>query len=68
VSETPGEAWESDTRGEVWESDDRVRRTVVMTVGLAERLAAQAERRGLSFSDLIVGYAEEGLRRDGAPG
>jgi hypothetical protein len=68
VSETPGEAWESETPAEVWESDDRVRRTVVMTVELAERLAAQAERRGLSFSDLIVGYAEDGLRRDGAPG
>jgi len=64
VSETPGEMWE----GEVWESDDLVRRTVVMTVGLAERLAAQAERRGLSVSDLLVDYAEDGLRRDGAPG
>jgi len=68
VSETPGEARDSDIPGEAWESDDHVRRTVVMTVGLAERLAAQAERRGLSVSDLLVDYAEDGLRRDGAPG
>jgi hypothetical protein len=53
---------------EVWESDDRVRRTVVLPALLAERLAARAEHRGLSFSDLLVEYAQEGLDRDGADG
>jgi hypothetical protein len=53
---------------EVWESDDCVRRTVVMPIVLAEQLAAKAERRGLSVSDLLAEYAEEGLRRDGADG
>ena len=53
---------------EVWESDDRVRRTVVLPTLLAERIAAQAERRGLSFSDLFVEYAQDGLRRDEALG
>ncbi len=57
VSETPGEAWES---------DDCVRRTVIMPNVLAERLAAQAERRGLSVSDLLVEYAQDGLQRDRA--
>jgi hypothetical protein len=33
---------------------------------LAERLAAQADRRRLSVSDLLVEYAEIGLRRDEA--
>jgi len=59
VSETPDQAWES---------DDGVRRTVVMPVMLAERLAAEAERRGLSVSELLIEYAEEGLRRDAAGG
>jgi hypothetical protein len=58
----------SETPGEGWESDDCVQRTVVMSVVLAERLAAQAERRGLSVSDLLAEYAAEGLRRDGAYG
>jgi len=58
----------SETPGEAWESDDRVRRTVVMPTVLAERLAATAERRGLSVSDLLVEYAREGLRRDGPGG
>ncbi len=58
----------SDTPGDVWESDDYIRRTVVMPMVLAERLAAQAERRSLSVSDLLVEYAQEGLRRDGADG
>ena len=58
----------SETPGEGWESDDCVQRTVVMSVVLAERLAAQAERRGLSVSDLLAEYAAEGLRRDGADG
>jgi hypothetical protein len=55
VTEVPDEAWES---------DDLVRRTVVMPAVLAERLAARAEQRGLSISDLLAEYAEEGLRRD----
>ena len=50
---------------EAWESDDCVRRTVVMPAGLAERLAARAEQRGLSVSELLAEYAEEGLRREG---
>lgn len=58
----------SETPDQAWESDDRVRRTVVMPVGLAERLAAQAERRELSVSELLIEYAEEGLRRDAADG
>ena len=58
----------SEVPDEVWESDDCVRRTVVMPTVLAERLAARAERRGLSVSDLLVEYAEEGLHRDGADG
>jgi len=47
----------------VWESDDCVRRTVVMPAALAERLAAEAERRDISVSDLLAEYAEEGLGR-----
>ena len=58
----------SDTPGEAWEGDDCVRRTVMLPVGLAERLAAEAERRGLSVSDLLADYAEQGLRRDGTLG
>lgn len=56
----------SATPEEVWEEDDCVRRTVVIPAVLAERLAAQADRRGLSVSDLLVEYAEIGLRRDEA--
>ena len=56
----------SATPEEAWEEDDCVRRTVVIPVLLAERLAAQAGRRGLSVSDLLVEYAEIGLRRDEA--
>jgi len=52
----------------VWEEDDCVRRTVVLPVLLAERLAAVAEMRGMSVSDLLVTYAEEGLRRDAGAG
>jgi hypothetical protein len=55
----------SETPDEVWESDDRVRRTIVIPTELAERLPAEAERRGLSVSDLLIGYADEGLRRKG---
>jgi predicted DNA-binding ribbon-helix-helix protein len=56
----------SEVPDQVWESDDGVRRTVVMPAALAERLAAQAERRDLSVSELLIEYAEEGLRRDTA--
>ncbi len=58
----------SETSDEVWESDDCVRRTVVLPTELAERLAAEAESRGLSISDLLIEYADEGLRREGADG
>jgi hypothetical protein len=51
---------------EAWERNDFVRRAVMMPAGLAERLAAQAERRGLSISELLVRYAEDGLQRDEA--
>jgi hypothetical protein len=37
-----------------------------MPAALAERLAARAERRGVSVSELIVEYAQDGLDRDGA--
>jgi CopG antitoxin of type II toxin-antitoxin system len=58
----------SETPEEVWESDDCVRRTVVLPTELAERLAAEAERRGISVSDLLIEYADEGLGREGAEG
>ena len=58
----------SETPEDVWESDDCVRRTVVLPTELAERLAAEAERRGLSVSDLLIEYADEGLGREGAGG
>lgn len=54
----------SETPDETWESDDYVHRTVVMRAELAEQLAARAEHRGLSVSDLLARYAEEGLRLD----
>jgi hypothetical protein len=54
--------------GDVWESDDCVRRTVVLPIVLAERLAAQAELRGVSVSDLLAEYADQGLRRDAGQG
>jgi CopG-like RHH_1 or ribbon-helix-helix domain, RHH_5 len=50
-------------RGEGWERDDRVRRTIVLPDDLAERLAAEAARRGISLSDLLAEYAEQGLRQ-----
>jgi hypothetical protein len=56
----------SELPGEVWESDDSVCRTVILATELAERLAAQAERRGLSVSDLLAEYARAGLARDEA--
>jgi predicted DNA-binding ribbon-helix-helix protein len=54
----------SETSDETWERDDCVRRTVVLPTELAERLAAVAERRGLSVSDLLIEYADEGLRHE----
>jgi hypothetical protein len=47
---------------EGWERDDSVRRTIVLPGELAERLAAEAGRRGISVSDLLAEYAEQGLR------
>jgi hypothetical protein len=41
-----------------WEHDEYVHRSVVIPAGLAERLAGEAERRGLSVSDLLVEYTE----------
>lgn len=54
----------SETPDEVWERDDCVRRTVVLPTELAERLADEAERRGLSVSDLLAEYADDGLERE----
>jgi len=48
---------------EGWERDDTVRRTIVLPSDLAERLAAEAGRRGISLSDLLVEYAEQGMRQ-----
>jgi hypothetical protein len=48
---------------EGWEHDDSVHRTVVLPIDLAERLAAEAARRGISLSDLLTEYAELGLRQ-----
>ena len=58
----------SETPGEAWDNDDCVRRTVMLPVRLAEQLAAEAERRGLSVSDLLAEYAEQGLRASETPG
>ena len=56
----------SETPDEVWERDDCVRRTIVLPTELSERLAAEAERRGLSVSDLLIEYADTGLQRASA--
>jgi len=48
---------------ESWERDDAVRRTIVLPGDLAGRLAAEAGRRDISLSDLLVEYAEQGLRQ-----
>jgi hypothetical protein len=48
---------------EGWERDDSVHRTIVRASDLAERLAAEAGRRGISLSDLLAEYAEQGLRQ-----
>ena len=57
----------TDKPADAWESDDCVRRTVMLPSALAERLAAEADRRGLSVSDLLAEYAADGLHR-AAPG
>jgi hypothetical protein len=44
-----------------WEHDECVHRSVVIPAGLAARLAAEAERRDISVSDLLIEYAEAGL-------
>ena len=44
-----------------WERDDSVHRTIVLPADLAGRLAAEAGRRGISLSDLLIEYAEQGL-------
>ena len=56
----------SETPDEGWERDDCVRRTIVLPTELAERLAAEAERRGLSVSDLLIEFADTGLQRASA--
>ena len=48
---------------EGWERDDNVHRTIVLPSDLAARLAAEAGRRGISLSDLLTEYAEQGLRQ-----
>jgi hypothetical protein len=48
---------------EGWERDDSVHRTIVLPADLAERLAAEAGRRGVSLSDLLAEYAEQGLHQ-----
>jgi hypothetical protein len=48
---------------EGWERDDSVRRTIVLPGDLAERLGVEAGRRGISLSDLLAEYAEQGLRQ-----
>jgi len=50
---------------DAWERDEYVHRSLVMPVALAERLAAEAERRDISVSDLLIEYAEAGLRDSG---
>ena len=47
---------------EGWEGDDTVRCTIVLPGDLAERLAAEPGRRGISLSELLAEYAELGLR------
>ena len=49
----------SEPPDQAWESDDSVRRTMIMP-------AVLAERRELSVSELLIEYAEEGLRRGAA--
>ena len=50
-----------DFSDEGWERDDSVHRSIVLPAELAGRLAAEAARRGISLSDLLTEYAEQGL-------
>lgn len=52
-----------DKPDEAWETNAYVRRSIVIPADLAERLAAEAARCGVSVSELIVTYAEQGLNR-----
>jgi hypothetical protein len=52
-----------DIGDEGWEPDDSVHRTIVLPGDLAGRLAAEAARRGITLSDLLAEYADQGLRR-----
>jgi len=52
-----------EVRDEGWEPDDTVHRTIVLPGDLAGRLAAEAGRRGISLSELLAEYAEQGLRQ-----
>ena len=52
-----------DLGDEGWERDDSVCRIIVLPGDLAGRLAAEAGRRGISLSDLLAEYAEQGLRQ-----
>jgi hypothetical protein len=52
-----------DLSDEGWERDDSVHRSIVLPAELAGRLAAEATRRGISLSDLLAEYAEQGLRQ-----
>jgi hypothetical protein len=48
---------------DAWEHDDYVRWSIALPADLAERLAIEAQRHGVSVGDLLIEYAEEGLRR-----
>ena len=63
MSETPDEGWE---RGANNAGVEDPRTTIVLPTELAERLAAEAEQRGLSVSDLLIEYADTGLQRASA--
>jgi hypothetical protein len=49
--------------GDAWERDDYVRWSIALPADLAERLAIEAHRRGVSVGDLLIEYAEGSLRR-----
>jgi hypothetical protein len=46
---------------DAWEHDDTVHRTITLPADLAGQLAAEAARHGISLSDLLTHYAEQGL-------
>jgi len=50
-----------DLSDEGWERDDSIHRSIVLPAELAGRLAAEAARRGISLSELLAEYAEQGL-------